>query len=148
MRIPPETISKLNSDQKKWLGRAIAGIVVVDGIVDKSEVDYIREAIGFLENGDEINDLVGQVKKRVCPPLGHLAIKHGLAARLLMNLAEIAIVDEKLTQKEAEYLKDLGAKMNVEGKFAQQVVKWAHSLLEINKLKKELLRKADNPLLG
>ena len=146
MHIEKELLSELKSEQKKWLGRAIVGIIVVDGIVDKSEMDSLREAIGFLENEEEINDLVNQVKDRICPPLGYLDIKHRLAARLLMNLAQITIVDNKFSQKEAEYLKEIGSRMKVEGKFAQQVLTWIHALLEVNKLKQELLKKADNPL--
>ena len=146
MHIEEELLSQLKSEQKKWLGRAIAGIIVVDGVIDKSEMEYLREAIGFLENEEEINDLLTQVKDRVCPPLGYLEIKHRLAARLLMNLAQITIVDYKFSQKEAEYLKEIGSRMKVEGKFAQQVLTWIHAVLEVNKLKKELLKKADNPL--
>ncbi|MBF0279049.1 MAG: TerB family tellurite resistance protein [SAR324 cluster bacterium] len=146
MHIDRDLLAALSSDQKKWLARAITGIIVVDGIVDKSEMEYLKEAIGFLENEEEINDLVSQVKERICPPLGYLEINHRLAARLLMNLAQITIVDGKFSQQEAEYLKEIGAKMKVGGKFVQQVLTWIHTVLEVHKLEKDLLKKADNPL--
>jgi len=146
MHIEAELLSILSSIQKKWLARAIAGIIVADKVVDKSEIAYLKEAIGFLENEEEINDLVNQVKGLICPPLGNLEIKHKLAGRLLMNLAQITIVDNKFSRQEAEYLKQIAVKMKVGGKFTQQVLTWVHAVLEVHKLEKELLKQVGNPL--
>ncbi len=143
MHIEAELLSTLSSGQKRWLARAIAGVIVVDEVVDKSEIVYLKEAISFLENEKEVSELVAQVKGKVCPPLGNLEIKHKLAGRLLMNLAQITIVDNKFSRQEAEYLKEVGAKMKVQGKFTQEVLTWIHAVLEVHKLEKELLKKAD-----
>lgn len=143
MHIEAELLSTLSSGQKRWLARAIAGVIVVDEVVDKSEIVYLKEAISFLENEKEVSELVAQVKGKVCPPLGNLEIKHKLAGRLLMNLAQITIVDNKFSRQEAEYLKEVGAKMKVQGKFTQEVLTWIHAVLEVHKLEKELLKKTD-----
>ena len=41
-------ISLLTDDEKLWFAKAIAGMVVADGRVDNSEVEFVKAAIGFL----------------------------------------------------------------------------------------------------
>ena len=47
-----------------WVVNAIANIVVADGIIEKHEFVALQEAIGLLENKEEINALMDRVKKK------------------------------------------------------------------------------------
>ena len=68
-RLNPESIRSLSPEAQKWFARAIAGMINSDGIVDSTELDDLLEAIGLLNDIDEISDLVSMVKNREKPEL-------------------------------------------------------------------------------
>ncbi len=39
----------MSIEEKIWFARAIAGMIVADGRVDDSELEFLKEAISFLE---------------------------------------------------------------------------------------------------
>ena len=47
MQLP--NVEQLDSEDKNWFARAIAGMVVADGRVDESETAFLKEALGFLK---------------------------------------------------------------------------------------------------
>ena len=40
----------MSIEEKIWFARAIAGMIVADGRVDDSELEFLKEAISFLED--------------------------------------------------------------------------------------------------
>ena len=47
MQLP--NIEEMSSEEKKWFAYSIAGMVVADGRVDESEMEFLREAINFFQ---------------------------------------------------------------------------------------------------
>ena len=45
----------MSIEEKIWFARAIAGMIVADGRVDDSELEFLKEAISFLEDRDQVN---------------------------------------------------------------------------------------------
>lgn len=56
-------IETLSDQAKKWLAHAIAGMAVADGEVDSSELAHLREAIKFLDEKGEIEQLMAEVRE-------------------------------------------------------------------------------------
>ena len=45
----------MSIEEKIWFARAIAGMIVADGRVVDSELEFLKEAISFLEDRDQVN---------------------------------------------------------------------------------------------
>ena len=55
MQLP--NLDEMSAEEKMWFANSIAGMVVADGHADQSEMSFLREAINFLDDKDEINIL-------------------------------------------------------------------------------------------
>ena len=100
-------INSLSNEVKIWFAHAVAGLITADGIVTESELDFLREAIGFLEDVNDINKVVAMVKNKEKVSLQKLNTDHASAAIILIQLATIAITDGKLDPSEVEFFQGL-----------------------------------------
>lgn len=137
-------IEKLPKHTKIWIARALAGMVVADGVVDKSEMDALKEAIGFLDDPEEIDNLLEIVKSRKVPKLDVIKGQREPAARILMHLARIAAMDDKLTPSEANFFIHAGTKLGFNEQFSKEILEWARKLIAIKKEETKLLKLASN----
>ena len=53
----------MSVEEKIWFARAIAGMIVADGRVDDSELEFLKEAISFLEDRDQVNGIMTVVRQ-------------------------------------------------------------------------------------
>jgi len=56
MQLP--NLDEMSAEEKMWFANSIAGMVVADGHADQSEMSFLREAINFMDNKDEIDKLM------------------------------------------------------------------------------------------
>ena len=85
--------------EKKWFALSIAGMVVADGRTDQSEMSFLREAINFLPEKEEINNTMAVIKECKTPELGPLNIDPKQAFLMLKYLAQLMVVDADLSTK-------------------------------------------------
>ena len=97
-----------------WVVNAIANIVVADGIIEKHEFVALQEAIGLLENKEEIHALMDRVKKKEIIEIKNIRINDELAIKVFFYLAAIAVIDGELKKSEAEMLKKCGLCMGLD----------------------------------
>ena len=91
-----------------WVVNAIANIVVADGIIEKHEFVALQEAIGLLQDKEEIHALMDRVKKKEKIEIKSIRINDELAIKIFFYLAAIAVIDGELKKSEAEMLKKCG----------------------------------------
>ena len=60
-------ISFLSDEEKLWFAKAIAGMVVADGRVDSTEVEFVKVAIGFTRREDAAT-IMSIIKQNQIPP--------------------------------------------------------------------------------
>lgn len=137
-------IEKLPKHTKKWIAMALAGMVVADGVVDNSELDALKEAIGFLDDTASIEELMDIVKSRKVPTLDVIQGQRGPAAKILMHLAKIAVMDEKLTASEARFFIHAGTKLGFPEQFSKEILDWARAMVEVKKREMKLIKLACN----
>ena len=104
-------IDEMTSDQKFWFASAIAGMVGADGHAEKEELEFLKQAIHFLDSKEDINKIIALVKdleKGVHPKLDKIAIdnKHGFL--ILKYLAQIMVADSDLSPKELRFFLQAG----------------------------------------
>ena len=127
-----------------WVVNAIANIVVADGIIEKHEFVALQEAIGLLQDKEEIHALMDRVKKKEIIEIKSIRIIDELAIKVFFYLAAIAVIDGELKKSEAEMLKKCGLCMGLDDDLIKAVIQWTLKQMEINRKLKEDLTKSNN----
>ena len=127
-----------------WVVNAIANIVVADGIIEKHEFVALQEAIGLLENKEEINALMDRVKKKEIIEIKTIRIIDDLAIKVFFYLAAIAVIDGELKKSEAAMLKKCGLCMGLDDDLIRAVIQWTLKQMEINRKLKDDLTKSNH----
>ena len=127
-----------------WVVNAIANIVVADGIIEKHEFVALQEAIGLLQDKEEIHALMDRVKKKEIIEIKSIRIIDELAIKVFFYLAAIAVIDGELKKSEAEMLKKCGLCMGLDDDLIKAVIQWTLKQMEINRKLKEDLKKSNN----
>ena len=139
-----EVFGNASKEILDWGVNAIANIVVADGIIEKHEFVALQEAIGLLENKEEINALMDRVKKKEIIEIKTIRIIDELAIKVFFYLAAIAVIDGELKKSEAEMLKKCGLCMGLDDDLIKAVIQWTLKQMEINRKLKEDLTKSNN----
>ena len=133
-------ISHLPKVAQVWSAKAIAGIIVADGVVTNAELAVLRESISFLEDVNVINDIVGLVKSREKPKLEVLKTERIIATKILMSLALVALTDDKLTKAETDYFNYIAGKLGFEPGIAKVTIGWCREFIALNKKKNSIMK--------
>ena len=127
-----------------WVVNAIANIVVADGIIEKHEFVALQEAIGLIQDKEEIHALMDRVKKKEIIEIKSIRIIDELAIKVFFYLAAIAVIDGELKKSEAEMLKKCGLCMGLDDDLIKAVIQWTLKQMEINRKLKEDLKSSNN----
>ena len=127
-----------------WVVNAIANIVVADGIIEKHEFVALQEAIGLLQDKEEIHALMDRVKKKEIIEIKSIRINDELAIKVFFYLAAIAVIDGELKKSEAEMLKKCGLCMGLDDDLIKAVIQWTLKQMEINRKLKEDLKNSNS----
>ena len=100
-------LAEASKEIRDWVVNAIANIVVADNIIEKHEFVALQEAIGLLDNKDEIHDLMNKVKERKLDEIEKISIDPGFALNVFFILAAIAVIAGNLKKSEADLLKKM-----------------------------------------
>ena len=127
-----------------WVVNAIANIVIADGIIEKHEFVALQEAIGLLQDKEEIHALMDRVKKKEIIEIKSIRINDELAIKVFFYLAAIAVIDGELKKSEAEMLKKCGLCMGLDDDLIKAVIQWTLKQMEINRKLKEDLKNSNS----
>ena len=127
-----------------WVVNAIANIVVADGIIEKHEFVALQEAIGLIQDKEEVHALMDRVKKKEIIEIKSIRISDELAIKVFFYLAAIAVIDGELKKSEAAMLKKCGLCMGLDDDLIKAVIQWTLKQMEINRKLKEDLNKSNN----
>ena len=139
-------IDKLPEAAKVWSAKAIAGIIVADGVVTNAELALLRESISFLDDTDIINELVEMVKLREKPKLEVLKTDRSTATKILISLAIVSFTDNKISQNEIEYFNYIAGKLGFEKSIARMAVNWSREFIDLDKKKQSIIKKGEESI--
>ena len=104
-------IDEMTAEQKFWFACSIAGMVGADGHAEKEELDFLRQAINFLDSKEDIDKIIAMVKDLehgLHPKLDKIALDHKQAFFILKYLAQIMLADTNLSPKEVKFFLKVG----------------------------------------
>ena len=128
MQLP--NLDEMSAEEKKWFAESIAAMVVADGHTDQSEMVFLREAINFLDDKDEIDKLMVIIKNGKAPELSPLDIDPKQAFLMLKYLAQLMVADADLSPKEIGYFLLAGRSLSFNNEILNKLWKSARALLE------------------
>ena len=125
-------VSFLSDEVKLWFAKAIAGMVVADGRVDNTEVEFVKAAIGFLTRQEDVATIMSIIKQKQIPPLGVSKIESKVSFTMLKFLAEIMVVAHKLSESEVLFFNQVGKLLGFTSTILERLWKTARQELEKN----------------
>lgn len=137
-------ISHLPNAAQVWSAKAIAGIIVADGVVTNAELAVLRESISFLQDMDTINEIVTMVKNREKPTLEVLKTDRVIATKILMSLALVTLTDDKISQAETDYFNFIAGRLGFEHGIAKAVMSWGRDFIALNKRKQNIIKMGED----
>ena len=105
------SVDDMTSEQKLWFASVIAGMIGADGHAEKHELDYLREAIKFLDTKEDIDKIINMVKDLehgLQPKLDKIPLDNKQAFLILKYLAQIMVSDSDLSPKEIRFFLKVG----------------------------------------
>ena len=123
-------VDAFDSETKRWFAYAIAGMIASDGRVDDAEVGYLKEAIEFLEDPNEVTQLVNAVKTNRSFNLSPLNCDSKQAFGMLKHIAGLSISDGKLTSHEIKFFKDTGRNLGFPQEVLNKIITMARDKME------------------
>ena len=128
MQLP--NVEAMSSAEKRWFACSIAGMVVADGRTDKSEMEFLKEAINFLDDKDEVNNIMKVIKEGKIPEMGSLEIDPKQSFLMLKYLAQLMVADSDLATKEISFFLLSGKLLGFSNDIQTKFWKSARALLE------------------
>lgn len=128
MQLP--NLEEMSAAEKLWFAYSIAGMVVADGHTDPSEMSFLREAINFLQDKEEINKIMSVIKEGKIPKMEPLEIDPKQAFLMLKYLAQLMVVDADLSTKEISFFLLTGRLLGFNNEILNKLWKSARAMLE------------------
>ena len=133
LKIQREFLEKLSPDGKKWLARAMVGALVVDKMLDVSEMPYMKEALNIVaENTEEKQALLQAAKTREIPLINNLEVDREAAGAFFYYLVELIAADGKVKHSEGTYLTMICGKLGFPPETAKTALRWSRDLVKLN----------------
>ena len=105
------SVEEMTSEQKLWFACSIAGMVGADGHAQNKELEFLRQAINFLDTKEDVDKIIHMVKDLehgVHPNLDKITIDYKQAFFILKYLAQIMVSDFDLSPKEIRFFLKAG----------------------------------------
>ena len=128
MQLP--NVEEMSSEQKFWFASSIAGMVVADGQAVATELVFLKDAINFLENKEDIDKIMNIVKQGTLPELEPIEIDPKQSFLMLKYLAQLMVVDSNLSSHEISFFLSTGKLLSFNDVILTKLWKSARSLLE------------------
>ena len=128
MQLP--NVEEMSAAEKKWFAHSIAGMVVADGRTDQSEMNFLKEAINFLDDKEEVSKIMNVIKEGKTPGMSSLEIDPKQAFLMLKYLAQLMVADADLATKEISFFLLSGRLLGFNNEILTKFWKSARALLE------------------
>ncbi len=100
-----KTIEQMAPLTKEWFAKAIVGMILADGRIDKAELKYLNDLIGFLKDESLVNTITTMLERNEMPTLDPVEPVTNEALEIVKHLTIMAVVDEDLANREVRFLK-------------------------------------------
>ena len=134
-------LDKLTSEQKNWYAKVLIATIMLDGLVDDSELQFLKAAMSFLDNKKDQQQLVGYVRNKMSPPLSEPPdVPEDILLLIFFEVILIVSADESLSYAEQTHLKNICNLCGFSEDVISKAIEWCHQGINWKQNK--------NPLIG
>ena len=102
-------ITALNERQRDWFATAMIAMVLADGNIDRSEVDFLVRITNLVKDEATVDRLKKFIQFKTIPPLGKpTGINRKIAMSMIIDLIRVAVADKDFAAKEKEMIREIG----------------------------------------
>ena len=138
-----EFVNNLSATGKKWFANAVLGAVTSDGRVDKEELVFLKRAISFLDDIDEVKELIEAAKNRVVPELSQRKdFSRDTAFKMVMCLCEIVSYDGDVSDGEEQFVRETSRKLGFDFYFVEKIMAYTKHAMKLSVKFREIRKDA------
>ena len=123
-------ISELNPRAREWFATAMVGMVLADGDIDRSEMDFLLKVIQLVPDMDVVDRLKKFIQFKTIPPIGSptgIDRKEGMS--MIIDLIRVAVADQDFDRKEKEMVADIGKSLGFKQEEVDKLVLYGFELM-------------------
>ena len=123
-------ISELNPRAREWFATAMVGMVLADGDIDRSEMDFLLKVIQLVPDMDVVDRLKKFLQFKTIPPIGSptgIDRKEGMS--MIIDLIRVAVADQDFDKKEKEMVADIGKSLGFKQEEVDKLVLYGFELM-------------------
>jgi uncharacterized membrane protein YebE (DUF533 family) len=126
--------ASMNDFQRVMCARAIARVILADGVVVDAELDFLASAVsalGFVENDPRVADLVVSERRRPTPvdELAQVLNEDGTRIAVLRAMLQASCIDADLHDEEVVLILRVAEALGVDQDVAVYMVDWSRDWL-------------------
>ena len=102
-------ISSLNERQRDWFATAMVAMVLADGDIDRTEVDFLLKITTMVKEEATKDRLKKFIQFKTVPPLGKpTGVDRKVAMTMIIDLIRVAVADKDFAESEKEMIREVG----------------------------------------
>jgi uncharacterized tellurite resistance protein B-like protein len=123
-------ISELKTPQRTWFATALVAMVLADGNIDRSEVDFIMRLTTLVKDDGTMERLKKFIQFQTIPPLGTPAgIDKKIGMTMIIDLIRIAVADKDFAPAEKDMIDKIGKSMGFSREELDKLVLYGFELM-------------------
>ena len=123
-------VSQLNPRAMEWFATAMVGMVLADGDIDRSEMDFMLKMIQLVPDPIVVDRLKKFIQFKTVPPLGKpVGIERKVGMAMIIDLIRVAVSDNDFDKKEKEMVADIGKNLGFRDEEVDKLVLYGFELM-------------------
>ena len=123
-------ISELKPLHRTWFATAMVAMVLADGSIDRSEVEFIVKLTSLVKDDGTVERLKKFIQFQTVPPLGSPAgIDKKTAMTMILDLIRIAVSDKDFAPAEKDMIEKIGRSMGFSREELDKLVMYGFELM-------------------
>ncbi len=123
-------ISELKPPHRTWFATALVAMVLADGNIDRSEVDFVMKLTSLVKDEGTVERLKKFIQFQTIPPLGSPpGIDKKTAMTMIIDLIRIAVADKDFAPAEKDMVEKIGKSMGFSREELDKLVMYGFELM-------------------
>ena len=123
-------ISELKPLHRTWFATAMVAMVLADGSIARSEVDFIMKLTALVKDDTTMDRLKKFIQFQTIPPLGSpVGIEKKIGMSMIIDLIRIAVADKDFAPAEKDMIEKIGKSMGFSREELDKLVMYGFELM-------------------
>ena len=123
-------ISELKPTHRTWFATALVAMVLADGNIDRSEVEFIMKLTSLVRDEATVERLKKFIQFQTIPPLGSPpGIDKKIGMTMIIDLIRVAVADQDFAPQEKDMIEKIGKSMGFNREELDKLVMYGFELM-------------------